>query len=498
MTVEAYDEKGTRTKPGDEPLWRGVTLWTYRSGRWQRRKDDNARSFPMAPAGGREPPHMIRQQIKLESNDSHVLFGLRPILDAGSNVRNEPEINSEDGTLVRPDVRSGSFDYRVDSSADLKGPQPGESTPGPRTLAGLRAVPATLRAQLREVAQPIVGQLPPEDLRRPCQSPGVVSPRLGRVPVHAAHRASVDRKLDPVVDFLINRKEGHCEYFASALALLLRSIDIPARLVNGFKGGDWNEIGRMYCVRQKHAHSWVEAYLGEGPAGTPTWLTLDATPPSERNQSVGRVGGFLANFRQLTDLIRYVWVFYFVGYNAVRQDRFIYEPIRRLANEARKGFEIMGAALQEVASDLFRNRKIESLISVPGFFISFAVLLILVGLFKAGLWLWHPLRRWFRGPDAEATSLSAGVVFYQRLVQLLAEFGLERPPAETQAEFARRATVLLTGRGSGAEDVADVPRLVVDAFYRVRFGQLDLSPDDLKHLEARLDALEASLRPTRA
>jgi protein-glutamine gamma-glutamyltransferase len=426
-----------------------------------------------------------------------VLFGLRPLLDAGSNVRNEPEINSEDGTLVRPDVRSGSFDYRVDSSADLKGPQPGESTPGQRTLAGLRAVPATLRAQLREVAQPIVGQLPPEDRAARARALESFLRDSGEFR-YTLHISAVDRKLDPVVDFLINRKEGHCEYFASALALLLRSIDIPARLVNGFKGGDWNEIGRMYCVRQKHAHSWVEAYLGEGPAGTPTWLTLDATPPSERNQSVGRVGGFLANFRPLTDLIRYVWIFYFVGYNAVRQDRFIYEPIRRLANEARKGFEIMGAALQEVASDLFRNRKIESLISVPGFFISFAVLLILVGLFKAGLWLWHPLRRWFRGPDAEATSLSAGVVFYQRLVQLLAEFGLERPPAETQAEFARRATVLLTGRGSGAEDVTDVPRLVVDAFYRVRFGQLDLSPDDLKHLETRLDALEASLRPPRA
>ena len=53
---------------------------------------------------------------------------------------------------------------------------------------------------------------------------------------------SSTRKLDPVEDFLVNRKEGHCEYFASALALLLRSIDIPTRMVNGFKGGDWNEI----------------------------------------------------------------------------------------------------------------------------------------------------------------------------------------------------------------------------------------------------------------
>ena len=51
-----------------------------------------------------------------------------------------------------------------------------------------------------------------------------------------------DPKLDPVEDFLVNRKAGHCEYFASALALLLRSVDIRSRVVNGFKGGDWNEL----------------------------------------------------------------------------------------------------------------------------------------------------------------------------------------------------------------------------------------------------------------
>src|SRR5208282_4488659 len=72
----------------------------------------------------------------------------------------------------------------------------------------------------------------------------------------------VRSQLDPVEDFLVNRKKGHCEYFASALALLLRSIDIPARIVNGFKGGDWNDLTQSMYVRQKHAHSWVEAYVG--------------------------------------------------------------------------------------------------------------------------------------------------------------------------------------------------------------------------------------------
>ena len=73
----------------------------------------------------------------------------------------------------------------------------------------------------------------------------------------------VDPTLDPVVDFLVNRKAGHCEYFASALTLLLRSVGIPARMVNGFKGGDWNDLAQVLYVRQKHAHSWVEAYLGD-------------------------------------------------------------------------------------------------------------------------------------------------------------------------------------------------------------------------------------------
>ena len=76
---------------------------------------------------------------------------------------------------------------------------------------------------------------------------------------------------------------------------------------------------------------------------------------------------------------------------------------------------------------------------------------------------------------------------------LLAECGLERPPAETQDEFARRPTVFLAGRGTGTEAVADVPRLVVEAFYRTRFGHRDLPAPLVANLEA-LNALEQTLR----
>src|SRR5438105_4571189 len=110
-----------------------------------------------------------------------------------------------------------------------------------------------------------------------------------------------DHELDPVVDFLINRKSGHCGYFASALTLLLRSLGIPARMVNGFKGGDWNDIAQVLNVRQKHAHSWVEALVRPAPNERPIWVTLDPTPAAERNEAVASVGGFATKFRLFTD-----------------------------------------------------------------------------------------------------------------------------------------------------------------------------------------------------
>ena len=103
-----------------------------------------------------------------------------------------------------------------------------------------------------------------------------------------------------------------------------------------------------------------------------------------------------------------------------------------------------------------------------------------------------------RGAEWGSAALAAGAAHYRRLALLLSGCGLERPPAETQDEFARRATVFLTARGSNTEAVADVPRLVVDAFYRVRFGHLDLSQPALSQLETRLDALEANLKASEA
>ena len=154
---------------------------------------------------------------------------------------------------------------------------------------------------------------------------------------------------------------------------------------------------------------------------------------------------------------------------------------------------MIGEAVQSAAAALFVFRDFTAFISVRGFFVSFVGLLALVGLFRGFLWIYWRGQRWYRGDLEELASLSASQVSYRRLTQLLSAFGLDRPSAETQHEFANRASAFLTGRGSSTMGVADVPPLVVAAYYRVRFGHRDLPPKLLEQLEHRLDALEASL-----
>ncbi len=511
MTIELFDEAGKKINLPGESLWRGVTMAAYENGRWHRQRQ-HQRTFPIIfpdairkrPAS--RPRGAIRQQIKLESTDSSALFGLRPMMEATSRGKFSPDLSSLDGAIFRQFPRPGTYDYEVLSFRDTDVPQPGEAAPHGFLMMELKRVPERLHAPLREIAEAVIAREVPTESRGDVHAVAKALEAYLRDSgtfSYTLQQKVVDHTIDPVLDFMLNRKEGHCEYFASALALLLRSVDIPSRLVNGFKGGDYNNIAELYSVRQKHAHSWVEAYLGESPDNdrSPLWLTLDPTPGLERDASIAAIGGYKENFRQFSDLVRYLWVFYIVGYNAERQNAILYGPARALANKARDGFSIMGQWFSRTFTQVRKWLQFEEradLFSFRGFVIAFAGGLILVGAARAMFWVARALIRRYRGPVEDASALTIGAAQYRRLARVLSSFGLERPPAETQEEFARRATLFLTGQGSSTEAVADVPRVVVDAFYRVRFGHLDLAPNDVALVEDRLDALEATLSASEA
>jgi hypothetical protein len=440
---------------------------------------------------------LIRQKIKLEPIDSPTLFGIRPVLDASSVYQKvEPALSTNDGTLFRTDVLNDEYDYEVVSDFSASGAQPHEAPPGNDDNAFL-AMPTGLLTKLREIAQPVVAGIDP-------RGPDGITARARALEAflrdsgqfsYTLQMTVVDPKLDPVLDFLVNRKAGHCEYFASALALLLRSVDIRTRLVNGFKGGDWNQLTTTLNVRQKHAHSWVEAYAGKkGPDHDPIWITLDPTPAAERTKSIAQVGGLAGNFRPLTDSLRHIWIFYVIGYDGDRQEKLIYGPMRTIANELKSLYMRLGSWLRKSFARLFLFPDINSFISIRGFFAVFIVGLLLVGLARVFFRLLAPLLRWLRGPVSGPASLSAGTLFYRRFAQILAGIDLERTPTETQGEFALRAHKVLATQGQQSDSIAEVPREVVDAFYRIRFGHLPLAPESLEAINGRLDALEMHLK----
>ena len=121
----------------------------------------------------------------------------------------------------------------------------------------------------------------------------------------------MERKIDKSAldDFLFERKEGHCEYFASAMAVLLRLNKIPSRVITGFASTEWNDLGHYMVVRQAHAHSWVEAFIpGLG------WQVYDPTPADPA--AVSPSPNVLA--RRL-DLMRLYWQRYVVRYSTQDQ-----------------------------------------------------------------------------------------------------------------------------------------------------------------------------------
>ncbi len=116
---------------------------------------------------------------------------------------------------------------------------------------------------------------------------------------------------DPLDDFLFRGKKGNCEYFASAMAVMLRLKGIPSRLVGGYRGGAYNEIGKYYIVSQRNAHVWVEAYInGKG------WVRVDPTPVAEEGSPSGLMGeGVLLRLRMLFDTVNYYWNASVLGYD---------------------------------------------------------------------------------------------------------------------------------------------------------------------------------------
>ncbi|MGA7589841.1 MAG: DUF3488 and transglutaminase-like domain-containing protein, partial [Candidatus Sulfotelmatobacter sp.] len=269
--------------------WRGVALARFDGKNWTNphqkfelpREADGAFSVPVFIEGvpavygtGREgapgtTPHLIHYKVLLEPIGTNVFF-LAPWGRRVMGAYRALQVDAGGGVYDLDSQHSVSV-YEADS--DIARPSP----------ASLRSAGRTLP----QLTSPYL-QLPALDPRIPqlaAQISGSSSNNYDKaaaietyLKTHYGYTLQLlgSPVADPLANFLFERKQGHCEYFASSMAVMLRTLHIPSRVVNGFRSDQFNDVTGNYVVRAKNAHSWVEAYFpGYG------WITFDPTPGGE-------------------------------------------------------------------------------------------------------------------------------------------------------------------------------------------------------------------------
>ncbi|MDY0000059.1 MAG: DUF3488 and transglutaminase-like domain-containing protein [Polyangia bacterium] len=267
---------------------------------------------------------------------------------------------------------------------------------------------------------------------------------------------------DQIAHFLFEGKSGHCEYFASAMVLLLRAGKVPARVVTGFLGGAWNRYGEYMVVRQGDAHAWVEVWfpsLG--------WVTFDPTPPSGLEPLPSE--GFVARLQMLLDSLRMRWQRWVIDYDMHEQASLI-DGLRLRLRRLRSRLDGVGGTWL--------------LWTILGALVGFG---ILVFLGRRGLRRKGALRQEDSAPRGPALRLAKVLLRWLQGLQLL---GFHRAPGETVLELATRLDSALPGLAPRAHEV-------LGRYYMLRYGKESPSRDEVINMESDMKALLEAVGPRR-
>lgn len=491
--------------------FRGAILNFYSDGSWDSRGRSRFRGGqvdlgPLSPVLSED---LIHQEITIQPMDREELFCVCPFMAIDEDER--LHYDSYRQRLLRPGGATTRFSYRLGTTAfrnHLQKPiVPAQDIFNARDLLAMpadyggRDLPELIRVAGEWLDE---GNIPEEDryhraiwLEHMFRDSGEFEYSLQGQPRQAG--------VDPVEDFIKNNRRGHCEYFATALALMLRSQGIPSRVVVGFKTNEWNELGNFYQVRQLHAHTWVEAFLQ--PEEIPPellhadrawqwmnggWLRLDPTPAA-RDLGLEDGGSAWSRLDRYLSWLDYVWSSYVMDMDRPLQERAIYDPVInaltslwKRATDAEFWRSLFGS-LGHFFDDTFGRLTGGRLPSWSG-------LLILLVLLVAAILVYRRLRRgWKRRQGDDPARHTAApwhvqVEFYRRLETVLQRFGLVRAATQTQREFAHAAAAAIAD-SSGATGLSDLPAEVAEAFYRVRFGGAVLDKNQAEAVERALAEL---------
>lgn len=288
---------------------------------------------------------------------------------------------------------------------------------------------------------------------------------------------------EPIIQFLFENKAGHCEFFASALAAMTRSIGMQARVVTGFRAGEFNQIGGYYVVRQSDAHAWVEVNLGPGKG----WRNYDATPAAELDRLDQQQRSWKTVLREAYEHMEFGWIRSIVAYDVGTRKALLSGLVDRLKNVIASENNWLGQAFLFIKS-LPSAWKLDKANTTKVLGSAALVLIISAALIRA------VLRRRKRLAQLKLTGLPADrqldlarqLSFYIQMSDLLARHGYVRPVSLNPRDYAQ----------SLAEQKPDEmgPVLALtDLFYRVRFGDLPLDPTQRRRVRVYLRQLQRTL-----
>ncbi|MEP7038283.1 MAG: DUF3488 and transglutaminase-like domain-containing protein [Acidobacteriota bacterium] len=457
--------------------WRGIALDTFDNKGWRKSKTADDKSVMKREADffmfgfSSTKEDITVQTVYLEPIDTPVLFVLaRPVAIQG-NLQNV-FLDAEDAVSFS----RNSFDrlsYKVFSDRSL---------PDVKNLKadnGIYPTEAQLYLQLPDELDERISQLA-------AQVTGSSNNRYDKAKAAEKYLQTqfgytLEMKAggeQPLADFLFNVREGHCEYFASAMAIMLRTQGIATRIVNGFQQGEYNETADVFVIRQKDAHSWVEVYFPKEDA----WIPFDPTPFAGQSNGGASNNGIVGSFNKYIEALETFWIQYFVSYDNQEQ-RSLMRSFKNGFSDYQSKTSIWLSETQHRLSDWWKevrgDKGLQSSAKAVAYGIGYLLAVIFGIIFIVWFYrkiiklaIWQKILAWLKYKN-EATI----VEFYERMQKVLASKGFTRQSHQTPLEFAF---------------ALDMPEAVkiTEKYNRVRFGEKNLSKDEAQEIESWLEKIE--------
>ena len=409
--------------------WRGISLGRFDGKVWS----NPTEQFPLArQADGRFPLWAASREATPRSRQPiHYRVLMEPI---GTNIfflASQPRYLNGTYVAVARDRAGSIYDLDPKHSVSVYDADSDLATPTPAQLRGAAGgIPPELQQYLQ---LPMLDQRIPELAKRITSSAGNSFDQAAALERYLMTNFGYTLELpretprDPLADFLFVRKRGHCEYFASSMAIMLRTLGIPSRVVNGFRTSEFNDLTGNYVIRASSAHSWVEAYFPSYG-----WISFDPTPGSSLSGATGwsRVGLYL-------DAMASFWREWVVNYDASHQ--------RSLGEDAMQGSRSLIDGMRDWAQRhyermLGRARHAQQRFSQsPRAWGSVGILICVLLLALTNI---RTLLRWVRerrlAGHPEEDPSQAAALWYQRMLRWLGRHGWTKTPMQTPKEFLTR------------------------------------------------------------